>query len=208
MSYLQLWAILANWRTEFSTDDFGRVFPSPDPRKILHDMTSKNLLRRVGRGRYRVSGFEEFVRLSVDVEGSYDLLRRARLSYALTKVDGVFIWTKGGYNANRFFGSYPIYINVLKKDLKKWKSFISNNRKKFTLDGSRPTETLYGAYYVLFPGEEIESVLVGGFSAEPLDKTIEFCKKEKYTYEPALEMLDKGYNLGLNVKYEAAEATT
>ena len=35
-----------------------------------------------------------------------------RTLYALTDVDAVFAWTKGGYNVGRFFGFYPVHIRV------------------------------------------------------------------------------------------------
>ncbi|MHB2035759.1 MAG: hypothetical protein ACYCPW_03335, partial [Nitrososphaerales archaeon] len=114
MSNYDLWVILGNWKTEFSSDDFASAFPSPDPRKILYDMTKKGLLERMKRGRYKVISPENYVKSAYDIDEGYALLRNARFPYALTATDGVFVWTKGGYNANRFFGSYPIYVKILK----------------------------------------------------------------------------------------------
>jgi hypothetical protein len=66
---------------------------------------------------------------------------------------------------------------------------------------------MYGIYYVLLPEDAIESRSVDGLSVEPLERTVEFCLREPYTYEPALEMLDKKYNLGLGANYETAGFT-
>ena len=45
----------------------------------------------------------------------------------------------------------------------------------------------------------------GGFKVIPLDETIEFCRRNIYSYEPALEMLDEMYGLRLGAKYREAE---
>ncbi|MCL5068412.1 MAG: hypothetical protein M1368_08695 [Thaumarchaeota archaeon] len=196
-SYYELWAILGSWKTDFSVADFARAFASPDPRKVLSDMCNKGLLKRKGRGLYEVVTPENYARRKNDIDEGYSLLKRSKLSYALSRVDGVFVWTSGGYNANRFFGSYPIYIRISKLEIENWKEFLENNGKKYIIGGTRPTETLYGTYYVLLPEDRVESTNVNGLDVEPLEKTVEFCMRDSYTYEPALEILDKKYNLGI-----------
>ncbi len=207
MSYYELWAVLRNWKTDFTTEDFARAFPSPDPRKVLSDMSNKGLLKRKERGLYEAVSSESYAKSKNNVDEGYELLKRSKLSYALSKVDGVFVWTNGGYNANRFFGSYPIYISIVKSEIEKWKAFLDKNGKKYTIYGTTPTETLYGIYYVLLPEDIVESTNIKGLNVEPLEKTVNFCMRESYTYEPALEMLERKYNLGLGTKYaEIAES--
>lgn len=207
MSYYELWTILGNWKSEFTTEDFASAFSSPDPSKVLFDMTKKGLLERIGRGKYRVKSPDRYLSSRYDIGGAYDLLKRSRLPYALTNVDGVFVWTKGGYNANRFFGSYPIYIEVNKSDNEKWRTFFSINDKKCIVEGSKPAETLYGIYFVLRLTASVGYTFVDGLSVDPLDKVVEYCRRDPYTYAPALEMLDKKYNLGLNAEYEDVPMT-
>jgi|SRR5208283_1420482 len=204
MSYFELWTILGSWKSEFSSKDFASVFSSPDPRKVLFDMSKKGFLERIERGRYRVVDSGRYMRSRNNIDEAYDFLRTARLPYALTGVDAVFVWTKGGYNANRFSGSYPICMRIPKSKVSEWEKFIRGNGKKCIIEGKKPTETLYGVYYVVIPEDAIESRLVNGLSVEPLEKTVEFCRRESYTYEPALEMLDKEYDLGLRAGYETA----
>ncbi len=180
------------------------ITSSPDPRKVLHDMSNKGLLKRIERGKYKVIDSDSYVKSKTNIDEAYDFLRRSRLPYALTDVDGVFIWTTGGYNANRFFGSYPIYMKIPKSELENWEKSLRESRKKSIIGRTRTNETLFGIYYVLLPEEKIESRFVNGLSVEPLEKTVEFCLRESYTYEPALEMLDREYGLGLGGKYEAA----
>lgn len=201
MSYYELWTILGNWRKDFSSKEFAMTFASPNPRKVLHDMAKKGLLEHNGYGRYSVRSTDDYVKSKNDISSGYDLLNESNLPYALTDVDGVFVWTKGGYNAGRFFGSYPIHIKVLESDVAKWKRFLAERRKKSMLSGTKPKETLYGIFYVLYPETTIDAENVNGLKVEPLKETVEFSKKNIYTFEPALEMLDDEYNLGLGVRY-------
>ncbi len=201
MSYYELWAIMNNWRREFSSVEFARTFPSPNPRKVLHDMAKKGLLEHLEYGKYRVKPVDDYVKTKNDVRGAYELLKKAEYPYALADVDAVFAWTRGGYNVGRFFGFYPIHLNVLEKDVEKWRRFFRNNGKKSFLVDTVPKETIFGVFYLLHPSKRIDSETVEGLKVEPLRKTVEFAKKNIYAYEPALEMLDEEYKLGLGVKY-------
>ena len=204
MSYYELWTIFSNWKHEFSTSEFARAFLSPHPRKVLHDMARKGLLEHLGYGKYRVKTVEDYVRAKNDVELGYDLLRRSKLHYALTDVDAVFIWTKGGYNAGRFFGFYPIHLKVLGSDVSRWKSFFRKSGRKSLLVATKPRETMFGIFYVLHPVGKMRAEVLGGLKLDPLAETVDFCKRYLFTYEPALEMLNKEYHLGLKVRYANA----
>ena len=201
MSYYELWAVLSSWRKEFTTGEFARTFSSPNPRKVLHDMSKKGLLGHLGYGRYSVKPLGVYVGERNNIRAGYELLNRAELPYALTGVDGVFVWTGGGYNVDRFFGFYPIHLRVLKSDVASWREFLKRNGKRSLLAETKPRETIFGVFYVLYPERKIGGETVEGLKVEPLKETLEFCKKHIYTFEPALEMLDEEYNLGLKVKY-------
>ncbi|MCI0561223.1 MAG: hypothetical protein MN733_22280 [Nitrososphaera sp.] len=205
MSYNELWAVLANWRAEFSTTEFARTFYSPAPNKVLHDLAKKGLLERVRPGRYRVRTSSEYVFWKYDVSKAYDFLAKVKFRYALTGVDAVYVWTHGGYNADRFFGFYPVHVKVLKSDLPKWKRILASEGLRMILTGERPRVTLFGSFFVLYPEERVEAVRVGSLMADPLDVTIEFCKRNIFTFEPALEMLDREYRLKLGMKYMETE---
>ena len=200
MSYYELWTILGSWKSEFSTEDFATAFSSPDARKVLFDMTSKGLLERIGRGAYKVVSPDRYLSSKYNVGSAYDTLMSAKAPYALTNADSVLAWTKGGYNANRFFGSYPIYIRIRRSDEGYWKEYFALRGKKCVIEGSRPRETLYGIYFVLLPEDGFEFDVVNGLKVDTLKKTVEFCRRDPYTYAPALEFLDREYGLGLAVK--------
>lgn len=202
MSYSELWVVLRNWRREFTSGDFARTFYSPDPNKVLHDMAKKNMLERVGTGKYRVRSGSEYVFAKYDVSKAYEFLGKTELPYALTNVDAVYAWTRGGYNADRFFGFYPVHIKVTRRDVLKWEKALANNGWKSIMSEEKPRETLFGLFFILYPEEKIKADKIGALKADPLAVTVEFCKNNPYTFEPALEMLDEEYRLGLGVKYK------
>ncbi|MEA2089912.1 MAG: hypothetical protein U9O89_04040 [Thermoproteota archaeon] len=205
MSYYELWNILVNWKKEFTVREFSSTFASPDPHKVLHDMTKKGLLERSGWGKYKVNSPEEYLARRINVTKAYDLLNQAHMKYALTGPDAVFFWTKGGYQVDRFFGFYPIHLKVMKSDLRKWKGFLSSRKQRLHIEKQPIRETLFGLFYVLYPEEDFRAEEVEGFHVDSLRDTINFCKENIFSYEPALEMLDEMYDLGLKIAYRESK---
>ncbi len=201
MRYYELWMVLWAWKREFTVADFESTFPSPSSYKVLHDMARKGLLEKVGGGRYRVNSPRRYLELRFNVKEAYELVGKAGMDYAFTGPDAVFFWTKGGYNVDRFFAFYPVHLKVRESDLDRWKRFFRARGRRFHVSGEPVRETLFGTFYVLYPEEGFEADEVQGFKVVPLDETVEFCMRNIYSYEPALEMLDYMYRLGLDARY-------
>ena len=201
MSYHELWTVLWSWKKEFTVKEFSSTFASPDANKVLHDMTQKGLLERVGWGKYRINSSEKYLAKKTNIAGSYDLLKKACMGYALTGPDAVFFWTKGGYQTDRFFGFYPIHLKVEKRHLSKWERFFGSEKMRVYIEGQPLRRTLFGVFYVLYPQVDFEVEELDGFCVSPLKETVEYCQNNIYSYEPALEMLDEMYSLGLHSRY-------
>jgi hypothetical protein len=202
MSYHELWNVLWNWKKEFTIREFSSVFASPDPNKVLHDMTEKGFLARSGWGKYKVNSPEEYLAKRMNISQAYDLLNQAGMKYALTGPDAVFFWTRGGYQVDRFFGFYPIHLKVRKDDLRRWKRFFTSRHQRFHATDQPVRNTLFGLFYVLYPETDFKTENIGAFRVDTLEETVEFCKSKIYSYEPALEMLDCMYSLGLKLEYK------
>jgi len=106
---------------------------------------------------------------------------------------------------DRFFAFYPIHLKVKKDELVKWEGFFESRGKRFHVSGEPVRRTLFGTFYVLYPEDEFRSDEFEGFKVIPLDETIEFCRRNIYSYEPALEMLDEMYGLGLGAEHREAK---
>lgn len=199
-----MWNVLWNWKRAFTVREFSSTFLSPDPNKVLHDMVEKGFLERVGWGSYRVNSPREYLTRRNNVSKAYELLNEAHNEYAFVGPDAVFFWTKGGYQVDRFFGFYPIHLRVKKGDLDEWKRFFKSRGKRFCVKGEPVRETLFGLFYILYPEVDFEIEKVEEYPVVPLKEAVEYCMKRIYSYEPALEMLDEAYNLGIKIKYKEA----
>jgi hypothetical protein len=201
MSYHDLWSILANWKPEFTVKEFTSVFASPDPNKVLHDMSKKGFIENTGWGKYKVNSPKEYINRKTNVVKAYELVKEAERKHAFTDADAVFFWTRGGYQVDRFFGFYPIHIAVNRHELGAWKKFFHSRKQRFVVEKEPMHETMFGLFYVLYPRDRFRAEEVEGSTVMPLKETVEFCKKNIFTYQPALEMLDEMYGLKLKVKY-------
>jgi len=137
--------------------------------------------------------------LSADISLSdaYLAPNLAGLDYIFTGIDAVFVWTKGGYNIGRSKNSYPIFMEVLEKDKSAWQGYFSKLNVKYTFKNERKK----GIYFVILLSKSIEKEYCEHIPVLPLAKTVEWAKKYSFNFEPALEMLDKMYNLKMGIKY-------
>lgn len=151
-------------------------------------------------------GFLGFIKKTLkknlSLTDAYSLPNLTGLEYAFTSTDAVFIWTKGGYNIGRNKDCYPIFIEVLEKDLDKWRIFFGN----FFIRYSERIKRKRGIYFILTAKKKVEKEFVNGVFVIPLKKTVEYARKYIYNFEPALEMLNKAYNLNIRIKYAEKEA--
>ena len=134
---------------------------------------------------------------NLSLNDAYLLPNLIGLEYIFTGIDAVFIWTKGGYNIGRSKNSYPVFIDILEKDKIEWQKYFSKLNIKYTFKNERKN----GIYFVISFSNTIEKEYCEGIPVLPLIKTVEWAKKYSFNFEPALEMLDKMYNLNLGIKY-------
>ena len=97
--------------------------------------------------------------------------------------------------------SCPLFIEILRKDLRGWEKFFSRFSVKYT----KRVEEKKGIYFIMIPKERIEKMYVDGVSVISLKKTVEYAKKYVCNFEPALEMLNKMYGLNIKSKYAEKE---
>lgn len=201
--YLKLYGWL--WETfgrdEFSLQDFNANFPSPQAKKVIHDLISDGYLDRVNRGNYRVK--EPQMLISAIVKDSMEkdkILEEAQREYAFCDNDAVGIWTEGYYHTGFTRGFKPVHIQVLRKDLGYWGEFFKKQDVEYAVEGE--SKTLFGLTYILHPVSKIAREMKDNTPVMPLKETVKFCKANELTYQPALEYLDKRYRLGLFKHYQ------
>ena len=185
----------------FSIDDFKMIFPSPQPAKSIHDLIKLDFMIRVKRGRYKVVQPKDFVKKIVKENLETEaVFKKSEKKYAFTNSTAVSIWTDGYYWTDFTKGFKPIHLNILKRDVKYWEEFFRKNNTEYVFKGEN--KTLFGLTYVLHPKEKLIIENKDGDFIVPLKNIVEFCQKNIYLYRPALEYLDKKYNLNILDDYE------
>lgn len=153
-------------------------------------------------------GFENLARSvfskDMDLEEAYLLPNFSGMQYRYSKIDAVFIWTKGGYQISRNKDDYPIFIDVLDKDLGEWKDFLDGFSVDYSVEDRKEGDE--GVYFVLNPKMGFESEWMENASITPLYETVDWAEQYIYNFEPALEMMDEMYDLGLDIEYSERKA--
>jgi len=128
----------------------------------------------------------------------YSILSLFGIKYCFTKTDAVFVWTNGGYNIARFRDYYPIFIKVAEADM----GIFEYYRQKLNLKISHKKGIFYAVEFM----KDFNIAHHSNIPVDSLDDTIHFMKKNKYNFEPALEMIQNIYKKKLGVKYQEAVA--
>lgn len=197
------WLFEAFGHKEFTINEFKAIFPSPQHTKIIFDLIRSDYIRRISRGTYKVTPPNDFVRqIVLDNLEKEHILTDAKRKYAYSENDAVGIWTDGYYWTGFTRGFKPIHIRVLKKDLGYWLELFGKMDCEFALENE--SKTMFGITYILHPKKELKIEKKDGIFVIPLKEVIEFCWKNELTFRPALEYLDKRYDLNLFESYEHA----
>ena len=185
----------------FTIDDFRMTFPSSQPAKIIHDLIKLDFMERIKHGKYKMIKPNEYVKkiIKENLEQD-DILEKSNKKYAFTNSTAVNIWTDGYYWTDFTKGFKPVHIYILKKDVTYWTEFFRQHDVEYVLeDGNK---TLFGLTYVLYPKERFTFEIKEGNAVVPLKEIVQYCQKNIYLYRPALEYLDKKYNLHIFDNYE------
>lgn len=141
-----------------------------------------------------------------DLEDAYLLPNFSGMDYRFSSIDAVFVWTKGGYQISRNQRDYPIFIDVHEDDVPEWQRFFTEFGQESTIE-DRIEEGEPGVYFVLNPQKSgFESEWVENSRVMTLEETVEWMQKYEVNFQPALEMVDNMYDLGLGVTYREREA--
>lgn len=64
------------------------------------------------------------LRKRLDFDEAYLLSNFSGLEYRFSKTDAVYTWTKSGYQIGRNQRDYPVFIDILEKDVEEWRKFF------------------------------------------------------------------------------------
>ena len=138
------------------------------------------------------------------IDEGYVVPHFAGMPFAYTKIDGVYVWTHGGYQIARGHDDYPIFIQVADREVEQWAAFFDQFGIPSRIE-ERPdaTDSDTTVSYALFPtSEDVTREWVDGNPVIPLDDTIEHMMEYRMNYEPALEMIADEYDRDIDASHE------
>ena len=125
----------------------------------------------------------------VSIEEAYLLPYLAELPFAFTRIDGVYIWTRGGYQVGRDPTDYPLFLAVREADVDDWQAF-------FDIFGlptgfERQPSMAYDDHLqiVLDARPELECEFLDGIPVSPRVEVRAYILDNEAQLGPALELL-------------------
>lgn len=140
------------------------------------------------------------------IEQAYVIPQYGDWPFAFSRIDAVYVWTRGGYQVGRDPDDYPLFLAVRERDIEEWERFFES----FDLPTARerqPPDAFDGPLQiVLDPRSTLEVEEVDGYPVIPRDETISYMREHFAQFQSALAMLDQLYeDLNLDVSYRERE---
>ncbi|MDY6779456.1 MAG: RNA polymerase subunit sigma-70 [Halobacteria archaeon] len=135
------------------------------------------------------------------IEEAYVVPHFADHDFAFTRIDAVYVWTRGGYQVARSPDDYVIFVAV-DTPVEYWMNFFDD----FGIPANeerQPAEDIDGSVQVVVEERnELQIEWVEGKPVVPLDDTVEYMQDNFAHFQPALETVDEMYDeVDIDVTY-------
>lgn len=140
------------------------------------------------------------------IEEAYVLPQFGVWPFAFTRIDAVYVWTRGGYQVGRDPDDYPLFLAIRERDIDGWEAFFASFGLPTAIE-RQPRESIEGpVQIVLEPRPVLEIEEVEGYPVISRAETIEYMRENYAQFQSALSMLDRMYeDLDLDVAYRESE---
>lgn len=125
----------------------------------------------------------------VSIEEAYLLPYLAELPFAFTRIDGVYIWTRGGYQVGRDPTDYPLFLAVRKADVDEWRAFFDMFGLPTGFERQLPRAYDGNLQIVLDARAELEREFHDGIPVSPQSEVRAYILKNKAQLGPALDLI-------------------
>ncbi len=162
---------------EFSQSDLDWLVRQSMKKKIFSVLLKSGWIKKKSRGTYVCVSPDRAVKGLLDFKVP-NIMKISERPYAFTGLSAIEIWSDYSY-VQRGIEKSPYFVNVLKKDLKYWKSFFNKNAISFYINEG----ATIGEYVILKPVDILQPIEKDGFKVINLTKTEKLAEKnEAYSY--------------------------
>lgn len=128
------------------------------------------------------------------IEEAYVLPQFADAPFAFSRIDAVYVWTRGGYQVSRNPDDYPLFIAVHDRDLEYWEEFFEQFGLPTALERQPPDVIDGPLQIVLYPQPHLEVTWIEGYPVVSREETIDYMYEHYAHFQSALSMLDRMYD--------------
>lgn len=137
------------------------------------------------------------------ISEAYVLPHFADLKFTFTKIDAVYVWTRGGYQIARGGDAYPVFMRIDDTDVEQWQAFFERYDIPTVVghrDDAVVADTIGSVYYSLYPTPNpAEPEWVEGKPVISLAETVAYMQEYPWNFKPALEMIADEYDIEVDV---------
>jgi hypothetical protein len=128
------------------------------------------------------------------IEEAYVLPQFADAPFAFTRIDAVYVWTRGGYQVGRNPGDYPLFLAISDGDVEQWQRFFETFNLPVAFERQPPEAVNGPLQVVLEPRADLTVEWVDSYPVIPRAETIAYMREHSVHFQSALAMLDRMEN--------------
>ncbi|NGM71284.1 helix-turn-helix domain-containing protein [Natronolimnobius sp. AArcel1] len=122
------------------------------------------------------------------IEEAYVIPQFGGWPFAFTRIDAVYVWTKGGYQVGRDPDDYPLFLAVREQDVHHWEAFFESFDLPTAFERQRREELAGPLQIVIDPQPSLEIDHVEGYPVIPRTETIEYMQEHYAQFQSALTL--------------------
>ena len=124
------------------------------------------------------------------IEEAYVIPHFGEWSFAFTRIDAVFVWTRGGYQVGREPDDYPLFLTVQEQDVDLWESFFQSFGIPTAFERQSRGAIECPLQIVLDPRESFSIEQVEGYPVISRAETISYMHEHDAHFQSAFSMLE------------------
>lgn len=133
---------------------------------------------------------------------AYVIPQFADCPFAFARLDGLYVWTRGGFQVARSPDDYPVFLAVRERDTDDWLAFFERFGIPVGFERQPPEAVDRALQVVLDPRAELAVEHVDGHPVVPRSEAVAYARHHSAQCQSALAMLASSYDdLDVDVDY-------